>query len=75
MPPRRIPKPPPTGVETYLDWQEVARRTTLSRSTILRLVRKERFPPSIRLSPGRVGWREKDVLDWMQAREDATRVG
>ena len=65
--PRARPEPRP--VEVYLSWQEVHRRTTLSRSTVWRLERLGHFPQHVNLSPGRVSWRERDILAWMAARE------
>ena len=67
---RRRPKEPPTpGATIYLDWDEVHRRTSLSRSTIWRLAAQGRFPRRVKLSPGRVGWREDELVAWMNERE------
>ena len=69
MPARRLPKPPTPGAVVYLTWDEVHRRTSLSRSTCWRLARQGRFPKGIKLSPGRVGWREDELVAWMTERE------
>lgn len=41
---------------------------TISRSTLLRLVRRGDFPEPIRLSPGRVGFLAADVQAWLEKR-------
>ena len=40
----------------------------ISRATVLREVEAGRFPPPVRLSPGRVGWRPTDIEDWVADR-------
>lgn len=44
----------------------VIKRTTLSRTTLWRLMRAKRFPASVQLSPGRVAWRRSSILNWMR---------
>ncbi len=39
----------------------------ISRDTIRRLERDGRFPARRRLSPGRIGWLEFEVLQWVEA--------
>jgi prophage regulatory protein len=41
--------------------------TTLSRSTIYRLMKNKAFPASIRLSANSVGWLESDVEQWIES--------
>jgi prophage regulatory protein len=48
-----------------LSKKEVAALTSLSATTIWRLVRRKLFPPPIKLSPGRIGWRLGSVIDWL----------
>jgi prophage regulatory protein len=61
--------PPPlsiTGLEyQLLSKKEVTALTSLSATTIWRLVRSKLFPPPIKLSPGRIGWRLGSVIDWL----------
>lgn len=52
----------------FLDWPEVGRRTSLSRTTIWRLCRAGRFPSPVELSAGRVGWSARAVDAWIAAR-------
>jgi prophage regulatory protein len=57
------------GVLTVRD---VQRETTLSRTTLWRLIRAGSFPTPVRLSPGRVGWRAEDVEAFIRSREAQT---
>jgi len=51
-----------------LSWPKVRELTDLSRSTAWRRQRAGDFPLAVRISPGRVGWRESEVLAWMVSR-------
>jgi prophage regulatory protein len=57
-----------TLINRILRCKDVMDLTGLSRSTIYALMQEERFPASIKLSKRAVGWREKDICDWMDAR-------
>jgi prophage regulatory protein len=48
--------------------KEVVQLTGLSRSTLWRLEQKGEFPKKIALSPNRVGWIEKEMLEWVNSR-------
>jgi prophage regulatory protein len=39
-----------------------------SRQHIARLEKAGHFPKRVRLGPGRVGWIEREVQDWLEAR-------
>lgn len=56
------------GNDRVLRCRDVVKLTGLSRATIYRLMVGEEFPPSHRLSPGRVGWSEAEVEAWIRAR-------
>lgn len=45
--------------------RDVARKTSLHRATIYRLIKRDEFPRPLKLSPGRVGWREDEISDWI----------
>lgn len=47
--------------------REVEAMTTLSRSTIYRLMNSGKFPASIRLSANSVGWIESEVVAYLEA--------
>jgi prophage regulatory protein len=49
--------------------REVCRRIGLSRPTLWRLVRDNKFPSPFRLSsPSAVGWAEREVVEWIAQR-------
>jgi prophage regulatory protein len=54
--------------ERYYSYREVCELTTLSRTTIWRLRRKNLFPAAVRLSDGRIAWRARDVIAWCRLR-------
>lgn len=60
--------------ETILRQPEVCRITQLSRVTIWRLERKGDFPARLRLSSNAIGWRESDILEWIESRPNAFAV-
>lgn len=45
--------------------QQVVELTTLSRSTIYRLIAKGEFPKGKNISSRTVVWEESDVVDWI----------
>lgn len=47
--------------------------TGLSRSTIYRMMRKGSFPCQVRIGPRAVGWREKEILQWVESRPAASQ--
>jgi prophage regulatory protein len=47
--------------------------TGLSLATIWRLRQRGELPAPIQLSPGRVGWSEDTVRQWLAARAAATK--
>ena len=57
----------------FLRWGEVQGRTGLSRSTVWRLEKAERFPRRRWLSPNAVGWLESEVEAWIASRVSGAR--
>ena len=51
-----------------LDEEKVEAVTSLSRTTRWRRERRGEFPKRVRLSPGRVGWRQADIEAWISSR-------
>lgn len=47
---------------------EVKRMTNLDRVTRWRMERVGKFPQRIRLSLHRIGWREDEVVEWIESR-------
>jgi prophage regulatory protein len=46
----------------------VSDRTSLSRTTLWRMVKKGDFPAAVRISENRIAWRESAVTAWIDAR-------
>ncbi|MDO9384604.1 MAG: AlpA family phage regulatory protein [Hyphomicrobiaceae bacterium] len=55
-------------IEPLLSRRQVQLITTLSRSTLYRLVAQNAFPKPIKVSPNRRAWRATDVDTWLEAR-------
>lgn len=56
---------------TVITMKQVQKLTGLGRSTIWRLVSDRRFPAKVKLSSGRVGWIESEVLQWIVSHKSA----
>jgi len=54
---------------------EVINLTGLSRTTIWRLQQDGDFPIRIRLGKNSVGWRSKDIQDWIDSRPSVSMTG
>lgn len=61
------------GVQPILSRSQVARLLGISLTTLWRLVNAKRFPPAIRISPGRVGWPARSVALWIEEHANATQ--
>lgn len=48
----------------FLPWTEVVRRTSLSRSSIDRMIEAGGFPHPVRLGPSRKAWVEAELIEW-----------
>lgn len=53
---------------TILRLPEVERRTGYKKSHIYELIKKNQFPPSVRIGVRSVGWNSKDVDNWIAER-------
>lgn len=53
---------------TILRLPEVMRRTGVSRSTIYSYLLEGAFPSAVKLGELAVGWRERDIEDWIASR-------
>ncbi len=56
-------------MERIIRVKELQALTSLSRSTLWRLRQTRDFPPSIRLSPGVIGWKLSTVMQWLDELE------
>jgi len=59
---------PDIGDDRFLSWPKVRDITDISRSTAWRLQNSGEFPLPVVLSPGRVGWSEREVTAWKRSR-------
>lgn len=48
--------------------REVQAMVSLGRTTIYRLIGQNKFPKPLKLSAGRVGWKESDLNEWLKQR-------
>ena len=55
-------------VAAFYSPKRTVERTTLSRTTLWRMVRRGDFPAPVRLSQGRVGFPADSVEAWIRAR-------
>ena len=51
---------------------QVLEAVGVSRATLWRMVKAERFPAPIQIGPRAVGWYEREVKDWLDSRPRAT---
>lgn len=58
----------PTPTEKILTISDVAELTTLSKSTIYRMIRSDEFPKSIYISKNRSGFLASEIYNWIQRR-------
>ena len=54
--------------ESFLKRKELVARISLSYPTIWRMERKGMFPARRQISPGRVGWLESEIEQWLADR-------
>lgn len=59
--------------ECILDWEDVERRSRLSRKTILRLIELGEFPARVSLSEGSTGWLRSEFEAWLTSHSSASR--
>ena len=55
-------------MQNILRMAEVARTTSLSRSTIYELIKANKFPQSKRIGKRAVGWLAGDIQSWIETR-------
>lgn len=65
---------PPRDDDDLLRLPEVRRETRLSRTTIYRLMGRDEFPRSLKLTEKLVCWRWAEIRDWKRSRPLTRRV-
>ena len=58
------------GSPRLLKEAQVRDLTTLSRITRWRMIRSGTFPKPIKISTGRIAWRESEVLTWLASKTE-----
>ena len=48
--------------------RDVERMTSMSRSSIYRLMQEGEFPRPVRVGPATVRWKASDIMNWMESR-------
>lgn len=56
------------GIDPALPLPKVQEATGLGRVTLWRMVRAGTFPAPIYLTERKIGWRESEVVKWLEAR-------
>ena len=51
-------------LDRFMRERDVLDVTSLSRTTLWRVMKSGQFPRPVRISPGRVGWRESTIIAW-----------
>ena len=59
--------------ERLISWPQLKTLIPLSRTTVWRGIRDRRFPAPIKISPGRVAWAERDILEWISNQMKSAR--
>lgn len=54
----------------FLTVKQVSKMTTLSISTIYRMIKKGTFPQGVMLSDGRRGWALTEIEEWLTQRNN-----
>ena len=57
-----------------LSWDQLRDLVPLSRTTVWRRVRDKQFPEPMKISPGRVAWVERDIVEWIARRTKNARL-
>lgn len=57
-----------------LDVKKVSYLTTLSPTTIQRMVKKGDFPRPLQISPNRIAWSSVEVEEWILSRPEAKKM-
>ncbi len=53
-------------LDRFMRERDVLEVTSLSRTTLWRVIKQGKFPRAVAISPGRVGWRESSIVNWQQ---------
>ncbi len=57
-------------IEKFIPQKQVINRTSLSGTSIWRLIQKDEFPRSYKIGPNRVAWLKSDIDGWIAEKVD-----
>lgn len=60
-----------TANSRLLSWRTLQPKIGISRTTWWRMIRDQRAPRPIQISPGRVAWLESGIVAWIETRHTA----
>jgi len=63
-----VPSPKSANPDKIIRIKEVLNLTGLSRTTLWRLEKRGQFPARLLLSAGSVGWRNKEIITWIESK-------
>ncbi|MEN9846097.1 MAG: hypothetical protein RIS36_1244 [Pseudomonadota bacterium] len=59
--------------DRFIPRKEVLRISNLTTATLYREIHRGNFPKQLAISQGRIGWRESEVLKWIETRQSPKR--
>lgn len=62
-------------IDRLINAKELKHRVVFSQQHIYRLEDRGEFPKRVHLGKARIGWREIEIIAWMQAKIDARNLG
>lgn len=63
-----------TQTERVVSWAELRRRSSLSKTTLYRLIDADELARPRRITPRRVGWDAEYIRDWIMTRVALTQA-
>jgi prophage regulatory protein len=56
-------------MDRLLTWSQIAAVVPLSRVQVSKLEKRGQFPARLQLGPGKVVWKESEILAWVESRQ------
>ena len=63
------------ALDRIIRFRELQRMIGLSRGWVFILERERKFPQRLKIGPNSVGWRESEILAWIESRPRANLGG
>jgi prophage regulatory protein len=61
--------------DRFIPRKEVLRISNLTTATLYREINRGAFPKQLAISRGRIGWRESEILKWLETRRSPNSTG